>query len=158
MDYFQISFIQNPAIDLLCTEAFQSTTVAKIAKSLRKEPTSLAGTKMRAKNYNSPVLRAHCKNCDEKEMCFKLIKKLTTCRVNDLTKFNNFWNGLKLENALMATQGAVPTVSFCGSGFWVLASILPDAENTCCHMSKLKRSQTFAVTKARKKHNDVAKE
>ena len=45
----------------------------------------------------------------------------------------------------------MPTVNFCRNGFWILASIVPGAENTCCHLSKLERSQTFAVTKARKK-------
>ena len=85
----------------MCAEAFQTTS--KKTKSPRKVSASPAAPKKRAKNYNSPLLHSHCENCDEKEMRFKLIKKITNCKVNDLMKFDNFASGLKVENAMMLT-------------------------------------------------------
>ena len=95
MGYFQISFNTDPAIDLMCAEAFQ--------------PKKTKGTKLtskdskRAKNYNKPILTTHCKNCDTQDIRLKLLKKLTTCNEIDLMKFNKFTSNLKVENSLMFT-------------------------------------------------------
>ena len=58
--------------------------------------------KKKAKRYNTPILNTHCESCDEKEMRFKLIKTLMTCKVT-LHQFHNFQDGLKAQNALIAT-------------------------------------------------------
>ena len=34
----------------------------------------------------------------------KLMKKITTCDVGDLMKFESFWNGVKIEKNLLATM------------------------------------------------------
>jgi hypothetical protein len=95
MGYFQISFNTDPSIDLMCAEAFQPKKT-KATKLTSKES-------KRAKNYNSPILTSHCKNCDNQDIRLKLIKKLTTCNEIDLMKFNKFASNLKTENSLMYT-------------------------------------------------------
>ena len=73
MGYFQISFVTDPSIDLICAEAFQPTRGGKNSKTPHSSPTK---PKKRAKNYNTPVVCTSCDNCDEKEMRFKPLKSL----------------------------------------------------------------------------------
>ena len=117
LKFFEISFIPDPAIDLLCAEAFQPTVAIQPSPALKKvKPTKTADSKLsparanrpkknkREKNYNSPLIRTHCDNCAEKAVRMKLMKKITTCDVGDLMKFESFWNGAKIEKNLLAAM------------------------------------------------------
>ena len=100
MGYFQISFTTDPAIDVMCAEAFQTSSIGTKTKTpynTRKKSTK------RSKQYNKPIMSLRCNDCDDNAIRFKLMKKMTTCSNEDLHKFNNFWYSLKSENALMAT-------------------------------------------------------
>ena len=98
MGYFQIAFIPDPSIDLMCAEAFQQ----QLKKTNAMKDSPVKGKK-RAKRYNTPLLSVRCDSCDKQTMRLKLIKKLTTCNETDLIKFDKFWGGLKSENALIST-------------------------------------------------------
>ena len=50
-----------------------------------------------------PLHTVHCNNCEEKELCLKLVKKNDELKKTDLMKFAKFSNDLKVENALLAT-------------------------------------------------------
>ena len=47
------------------------------------------------------------------------------------------------KKALVYSQGYTPTVSFPKFCSRFAASVTPDTENACCHVSSLERSQTF---------------
>ena len=94
LKFFEISFIPDPAIDLLCAEAFQPTAAIQTSPALKKvKPTKTADSKLsparanrskknkREKNYNSPLITTHCENCAAKDLRMKLMKKMTTCDV-----------------------------------------------------------------------------
>ena len=106
MKFFEISFIPDPALDLLCSEAFKPTTPSKRnASSAKASPANANSAKKakRDKNYNAPLLRTQCESCADKELRIKLMKKVANCKVDELIKCDNFWGGIKLEKNQLAT-------------------------------------------------------
>ena len=96
--FFQICFVEDmTSIDLLCAEVFLQPNPTTMTPPSDKQP-----KKKRARNYNSPLQTMHCNNCEEKDLRFKLVKKMMNCNKNDLLKFAKFSNDLKTENALLA--------------------------------------------------------
>ena len=118
LNFFEITFIPDPAIDLLCAEAFKPSPPAKRAKTGQspntKLPPKYVGKQQpkakRGKNYNHPIVRARCENCAEKDIRFKLMKKMSTCKTSDLMKFDEFARGIKMENNLLATMPPINEV------------------------------------------------
>ena len=108
LKFFEISFVPDPAIDLLCAEAFQLNPIANqppsqsVKRHLHTKASAQPKSK-RAKNYNHPLVKTRCENCKEQELRMKLIKKITTSNVADLIKFETFWNGVKIEKNQLAT-------------------------------------------------------
>ena len=108
LKFFEISFIPDPTMDLLCSEAFQSNPISNQSpsQSVKRQLHTKASPQTkpkRAKNYNHPLVKTRCENCKEQELRMKLIKKITTCNVADLMKFETFWNGVKIEKSQLAT-------------------------------------------------------
>ena len=102
LDFFHISFVPDPTIDLLCAEAFQPAAQITPAKRAPQKLSSQPKPK-RSKSYNNPILRTKCDNCTEKDLLIKLTKKTINCNTGDLLKLETFWNGLKIEKARLAT-------------------------------------------------------
>ena len=123
--FFEVSFIPDPTIDLLCAEAFRPSptiqvTPASKKNKARKTPDSKPSPPARAsasrknkreKNYNSPLIRTRCDNCAEKDLRMKLMKKISTCNVGDLMKFDTFWGGVKIEKRQLATLPPVNEIN-----------------------------------------------
>ena len=102
MGYFEIAFITDPIIDLLCAEAL-SDQVASTSTKMKTPYVSEVKSGKRAKHYNKPIISATCNNCTDTELRFKLIKKLTRCSSEDLHRYNDLLCTLKSEKQLMAT-------------------------------------------------------
>ena len=122
VNFFEISFVPDSTIDLLCAEAFQRPSPSITSQPLpskraqpqcttkqslhsKKSPQKLSPQRKakRSKNYDEPILRTRCDNCKDKDLRMKLTKKILNCNVADLMKFVMFWNGLKMEKAQLAT-------------------------------------------------------
>ena len=110
VDFFGISFIPDPTIDLMCAEAFQQFSLP--ANRAQPQCTTKQGLHSkrspqhkakRAKNYNDAIVRTSCENCKEKDLRMKLIKKSVNCNVGDLMKLETFWSGLKMQKSQLAT-------------------------------------------------------
>ena len=101
MGYFQIVFITDLVIDLMCAEALSVQELSSSKKMKTPYVSQVKSTK-RAKHYNKPIVSPTCSKCDDNELRFKLIKKLTTCSYEDLYRYNNLSCSLKSEKALMA--------------------------------------------------------
>ena len=101
LGYFQITSVPDPAIDLVCAEASKQTSTDTNTSSPTKP-------KKRTKHYNKPIISVACVNCDETDLRFMLIKKLTTCKADDVYKFHQFWVNLKAENVLIS---ALPPIA-----------------------------------------------
>ena len=126
-DKTELSLTDNTSVLAKSTVYAQTThqsknTVQEIKSSSQnqhqpktKEPTSSRYNK----SYNKAYLNLHNK--------MHYVKK----------------NASQQTNTKIVSQGYAPTVSF--PGFWsrFAASVTPDTENACCHVSSLERSQTF---------------
>ena len=81
LKFFEISFIPDPTIHLLCSEAFHSNSISNQppSQSVKRHLHTKASPQpkaKRAKNYSHPLVTTRCVNCKEQELRMKLIKRL----------------------------------------------------------------------------------
>ena len=98
LEFFDIQFVFDTThqdIDVLCYEAFGDLNV--------NEPPAKKTKSKRSKQYNSPIVKTVCSNCDENTMRLKLIKKISNAKLPDLLKFDQCIRSIKVENAFLAT-------------------------------------------------------
>ena len=55
------------------------------------------------KNYNTPIIRTSCSSCQEYTLRLKLLKKVSSMKMNDLLKIKSSVCAVRLENTLMTS-------------------------------------------------------
>ena len=69
----------------------------------RSSPKKKKQQSRRSKNYDTPIIRTSCSNCDEYTLRLKLLKKVSNMKMHDLLKVDSCIRGVRVENALMAS-------------------------------------------------------
>ena len=125
LEYFDIVFIPDATqqdVDVLCLEAFGNLDTAfedynPVVQFTQDHPdlqspvvnTTQSTTKKRsqrsrrANNYNTPIIRTSCSNCEENTLRLKLLKKIQNAKMHDLLKVESCIRGIRVENTLMAS-------------------------------------------------------